>query len=237
MRLHYSNLDKKVLGFMEKINRYILKNLTREITLTDEEREKIEYLLRLIWVDGSKFIIMLFVAYLFGKVEVFCFSVICLYITRRHIGGIHAKTYLGCLSISVLYFAAVIYFSEIFRFGQMSLAIFGLWAIWVKLFVRDGKSQKKNKIKWQKWRCVLLTGTVYVGSVIHENKAYLHILGVVLVLQMAEVLIKEVKLLFSKRIVRLLVAVMTKTASIDFHCFSSALFFGEIQKPEIQRED
>lgn len=64
---------------------------------------KIVFPVEMLISEGSKILIVLLIFAMWGKFYeyVFCFGI--LLVTRCFTGGIHAKTYLGCLSMSIVF--------------------------------------------------------------------------------------------------------------------------------------
>lgn len=80
-------------------------------SLTNTDLLKINYTLQVILGDCSKLIIILLIFLFFKQLPLFFLSFVILNSTRPLIGGLHCKTYTGCLIVSILYFISIMIFS------------------------------------------------------------------------------------------------------------------------------
>ncbi|GEP67051.1 hypothetical protein CBE01nite_48190 [Clostridium beijerinckii] len=101
----------------------MIKYLSTNISLYFQENNsclskkdvlKIQYTLEAILSDLSKFIIIFLVFLFIKEIPLFLFSFIILNSTRPLLGGIHCKTYYGCLTCSILYFMIILLFTRLF---------------------------------------------------------------------------------------------------------------------------
>lgn len=82
-------------------------------SLTKKDVLKIQYTLESILSDLSKFIIIFFIFLFLKEIPLFLLSFIILNSTRPLLGGIHCKTYYGCLTCSIIYFTIIILFTKL----------------------------------------------------------------------------------------------------------------------------
>lgn len=98
---------------MEKINSWLVNRHLNYVsvfhTYTQLEKDKIGYAIRLILADTEKLIIIGIFFGIMGKLPEFLLCAAVLGLTRVYLGGIHMKTFWGCLSYSFIYFLILIY--------------------------------------------------------------------------------------------------------------------------------
>jgi accessory gene regulator B len=92
------------------ISRYLEENNN---SLTKKDVLKIQYTLEVILGDLTKFIIIFLIFLLLKEIPLFLLSFIILNSTRPLLGGLHCKTYYGCLICSLLYFIIVLIFTKL----------------------------------------------------------------------------------------------------------------------------
>ncbi|WP_275298457.1 accessory gene regulator B family protein [Clostridium sp. YIM B02555] len=116
------------------ITGYLRKN-NASLSLTD--LMKIDYAIQMILGDLAKLIIISLIFISLNQFSLFLFSYVILFSTRPIAGGIHSKTFVGCLTSSILHFLIVVIFSVLFPklstyyyviFFIISLVIIGLYA-------------------------------------------------------------------------------------------------------------
>ena len=82
-------------------------------SLTKKDVLKIQYTLESILSDLTKFIIIFLIFLFLKELPLFLLSFIILNSTRPLLGGIHCKTYYGCLICSTLYFIIILLFAKL----------------------------------------------------------------------------------------------------------------------------
>ncbi len=80
-------------------------------SLTNTDLLKINYTLQVVLGDSSKLIIIFLIFLYLHQLPLFFLSFVILNSTRPLMGGLHCKTYTGCLIVSILYFISVMIFS------------------------------------------------------------------------------------------------------------------------------
>ena len=81
-------------------------------SLSKKDLLKIQYTLEAIFSDLTKFMIIFLIFLLLKEVPLFLLSFIILNSTRPLLGGVHCKTYYGCLICSILYFTIILLFAK-----------------------------------------------------------------------------------------------------------------------------
>lgn len=98
------------IGEINVINRlaYTLTNYIRSNSdfTNSDDLEKINYAIETILNEAFKIIILLILFSILGKLRYFNFSMIILLSIRIFSGGLHSKTFLGCLLWTTLFFTA-----------------------------------------------------------------------------------------------------------------------------------
>jgi accessory gene regulator B len=107
----------------------IVKKITEQIVLyvpgiTEEKAEQIDYGLYTAFSDVFKLLAVLFVAQILGKLEYALFAVIVFAVNKSYLGGIHAKTQLGCLFTHFTIIFSSIYLSEIIHIRYFNVILF-----------------------------------------------------------------------------------------------------------------
>lgn len=77
--------------------------------LPRRDQKAIYWGLRIFGTELSKMIILLLFFLPFHKIPEFLFCALSLYPVRSNMGGLHFKTYQGCLFVSILLFAAAVF--------------------------------------------------------------------------------------------------------------------------------
>ncbi|WP_297420302.1 accessory gene regulator B family protein [Clostridium sp.] len=96
-------LSTMISGYLEQNNN----------SLSKKDILKIQYTLEVILGDLTKFIILFLIFLLLKELPLFLLSFIILNSTRPLFGGVHCKTYYGCLIFSLLYFIIVLLFAKL----------------------------------------------------------------------------------------------------------------------------
>jgi accessory gene regulator B len=92
------------------ITEYLRKN-NASLSLTD--LMKIDYAIQMILGDLAKLIIISLMFVCLKQLPLFLFSYIILFSTRPLAGGIHCKTFWGCLAFSAMHFVIILIFSTL----------------------------------------------------------------------------------------------------------------------------
>ena len=128
------------------ISRYLEENNN---SLNKKDVLKIQYTLEVILGDLTKFIIIFLIFLLLKELPLFLLSFIILNSTRPLLGGIHCKTYYGCLICSLLYFIIVVLFTKFSPILNINfyMVFFFIFFITTLIFApcRNEKRPVKNK--------------------------------------------------------------------------------------------
>lgn len=100
-----------VKSLSSSITEYLGKNNS---SLTKTDLLKINYALQVVLGDSTKLIILLLIFLYLKQLPVFFLSFAILTSTRPFGGGLHCKTFLSCLVVSIIYFISVMLFSTFF---------------------------------------------------------------------------------------------------------------------------
>lgn len=136
---------KSISTFMTE---YLRKN-NSSLSLTD--LMKIDYAIQMILGDLAKLTIISLIFILLNQFPLFLFSYAILFSTRPLAGGIHCKSFIGCLSSSLLHFIIVLMFSilipKLNNYYYVVFFIISLIIIWRYAPCVNTKKPIKNKIR------------------------------------------------------------------------------------------
>ena len=125
----------------EKLTNYISSNSD----INDSEIPKINFAIKSILSESSKFIIMFIIFFMLGTEKYFLLSFIILCPIRAYSGGIHFYTYKACLSFSMLVFFITSYLTPKY-IGQVPLIIHLILSI-LSLIIIYIKSPQVSKYR------------------------------------------------------------------------------------------
>jgi len=125
----------------EKLTNYISSNSD----INDSEIPKINFAIKSILSEGSKFIIMFIIFFMLGTEKYFLLSFIILCPIRAYSGGIHFYTYKSCLAFSMLIFFITSYLTPKY-IGQVPLIIHLILSI-LSLIIIYKKSPQVSKYR------------------------------------------------------------------------------------------
>jgi accessory gene regulator B len=107
----------------------IAKKITNEIVLnlagiTEEKAKEIEYGLYMALSDGIKLIAVLITAFFLGQLKYCLVAVIVFSLNKSYLGGIHAKTQLGCLITHFAIIFGSVYIAKAIHFRYINIILF-----------------------------------------------------------------------------------------------------------------
>ncbi len=107
----------------------IVKKITDQIVLnvpgmTEEKAEQIEYGLYTAFSDVLKLFAVLLAALILGKLEYAFVAVIVFAINKSYLGGIHAKTQIGCIITHFIIIFSCIYLAEVIKIEYFNIILF-----------------------------------------------------------------------------------------------------------------
>ena len=100
------------LAMIKSVSTFISESLGKNnSSLTKIDLLKINYTLQVVLGDLTKLIIIFLIFLCLKQLPLFFLSFAILLSTRPLIGGLHTKTFIGCLIVSIIYFMVVTIFS------------------------------------------------------------------------------------------------------------------------------
>lgn len=171
-----------------------------ELNLSEIDETKLKYSLEIILTDLSKFILLLLFFSFIGKSAFFIITFPFLSLLRMLTGGLHFKTYLGCLSFSFAFFLAVficstyvhpsdIYILLIFLFSLITMYI----AAPVPTKGRPKHSHKKT-LRFKALAILLIIFGTLLFYITHKNPLLASYIWVML--------FQSIQLLISKEVMK-----------------------------------
>ena len=113
---------------LDSIISKISSNYKIKNNLSELDEAKLKYSLSIILYDLTKIVILIITFLLINKFSNFIYAFIPLMLLRPFTGGIHFKTYLGCLFFSILFFLGAIYSNSTFSLDYTHLTIILLFS-------------------------------------------------------------------------------------------------------------
>lgn len=147
--------------------------------LPEREQKAIYWGLHLVGAELSKILILLFFFIIFSKVPEFIFTAVTLLPVRTKMGGIHFKTYLGCLSVSILLFtAAVMLFPALLPLTQKAALGVLIVCMSVNIFTRPVINPTRPALTQEdiiktRWRIGLFFAVYIIAAYIFYNHYFL----------------------------------------------------------------
>lgn len=165
---------------IEKICTFLTNRIRKEMPEIDDERaEVINYGLQNIVGELPKIFIMLGVAYLLGIFEWALFTFIILIPYRGASGGVHLKTHIGCIVVTVLFYCAIPFVAQYLVLSKITkliiVPIIWVWGmIMIKLYApADTESvpilEKNLRRKKQILSYITFTIGLLMGLIIENN--------------------------------------------------------------------
>ncbi|WP_352420139.1 accessory gene regulator B family protein [Proteiniborus sp.] len=184
---------------IDKIHNYF-KN---HINLSEYDSIKLKYILEVILNELSKIIVLFLIFSFLNEQRSFIYCLISLIPLRAYTGGIHYKTYMGCLIFSGIFFLISIYLSNKFSpnyFNVMIQLVFSLLVI-VLLAPITSKTRPKysnKKILKFKFFSILIVLFHFIMYFATKNNPYFAKSIWVITLQCIQLLIAKGGLLYEK---------------------------------------
>lgn len=125
---------------------------------------KIAFSVEMLISEGSKILIVLMIFAIWGKLYeyVFCFGV--LLVTRCFTGGIHAKTYLGCLIMSIVFFGLGVIVKENIQINIFVATVMLMIYMLVMLIIAP--IQSKNRIRFSRRKRYIQKTIAVISAVV-----------------------------------------------------------------------
>ena len=147
--------------------------------LPEREQKAIYWGLHLVGAELSKILILLFFFTIFSKVPEFVFTAATLLPVRTKMGGIHFKTYLGCLSVSIALFAgAVMLLPTVLPLTQKAALLLLIVCMIVNIFTRPVINPTRPALTEEdiiktRWRIGLFFTVYIIAAYIFYNHYFL----------------------------------------------------------------
>lgn len=117
----------------------ITKKITNEIVLnipgiSEEKPEQIDYGLYMAFADGLKLLAVLLTALFLGQLKYAVVAVIVFSLNKSYLGGVHAKTQIGCVITHFLFIFGTVYLAQILHIKFLNIVLFAISGILTFLY-------------------------------------------------------------------------------------------------------
>ncbi len=117
----------------------ITKKITNEIVLnvpgiSEEKAEQIDYGLYMAFADGLKLLAVLIAALLLGLLKYAIVAVIVFSLNKSYLGGVHAKTQIGCVITHFSFIFGTVYLAQILNIKFLNIVLFAISGILTFLY-------------------------------------------------------------------------------------------------------
>ncbi len=149
---------------------YVLSKITKKISneilvtlpnITEEKAEEIDYGLYMAFSDGLKLISVLIAAIILGQARYAIVAILVFSVNKSYLGGIHAKTQLGCI---ITHFAIVfgsVYLSHYITFRYLNIFLFIVAGV-LAYFYAPADLISKPIITEKRWRELRIKGSLVI---------------------------------------------------------------------------
>lgn len=175
------------------------RHIQNALELSKEDHDKLKYSIEVLFGESSKLIILLLIFFAFGVHAVLLQALVALFLIRINTGGLHFKTYLGCLSFSAVFFASVTLLYEYAKFPPLLLTATGLIGlVAIALYAPITSALRPNysteeRRRFRRRGCIVVSLHL-IGFWATKNNPYFTISVWVIFLQAIQLLIaKEMK--------------------------------------------
>ena len=118
--IKFPQLIKEVIELIERICTFLTNRIRKEMPEIDDERaEIINYGLQNIVGEIPKVFIMLGVAYFLGIFKLALFTFVALFPYKGASGGVHLKTHIGCILVTIMFYCGIPFVSQYFVFTSI----------------------------------------------------------------------------------------------------------------------
>lgn len=164
---------------IEKFCKSLTEKIRTKMPEIDDERAEVIYFgLRVIIGEVPKVFIMLWVAWVLGIFEWALFTFIVFLPYKGFVGGVHLKTDIACLGMTILFYLGIPFVSKFFVLPGITkyivIAILWVWGIiMIKLYapadtenvpILDEKVRKKKKILSYITFSIGLIATIFINN-------------------------------------------------------------------------
>ena len=145
----------------------ITKKITNEIlvtvpNITEEKAEQIQYGLYIAISDGLKLIAVMLTAYFLGQLPLALAGGAVFALNKSFLGGVHAKTQLGCIITYFIFLFGAIYSSKIIDISCFNIILFVVSGILV-YFYAPADLASKPIITEKRWKELRAQGSITVA--------------------------------------------------------------------------
>lgn len=160
------------------------------------ESKQLRYMIEAITSEVSKTIILTIVFAGFAQLQPYLFAVIALMLIRPFTGGLHFKTYKGCLAFTFVFFMTSVLLFNILTMSVIIYSAIALCAVTITWLIGPIQSKNRPKLKndgikrMQRFSTLLIL-THYVLYLVFPDTGYLIMSGWVIMLQFIQLTIAK----------------------------------------------
>ncbi|MGE5627770.1 MAG: accessory gene regulator B family protein [Solirubrobacterales bacterium] len=155
------------MDIAEKISKTCAKFVSKNLEITEDELEKIEYGAQVIFVNLVKLIILFLIASILRVANYTCIAIISFASIRIFASGIHADSNIKCTITNILLFLGNVYFSmNIVLNKYMNITILALSLLLVILYAPADTEDRPllSKRLRKKLKIYSITITLFMGA-------------------------------------------------------------------------
>lgn len=181
---------------IEELSKKISSQAQLELDLSANEYQMMRYSLAIILNEVSKFLIIFLTFWLFQVHMIFLMGFLTLIMIRSNLGGLHFKTYWGCLGFSLIFFSISIYLYNHVCLSQMLMIGLGLLCLTITYIVSPVLSSSRPKYsaskkdKFKHLGCILIMVHV-LGFITIKNNPYFTMSIWIIFLQTVQLIIAK----------------------------------------------
>lgn len=184
---------------MDKIANYFEK----EFNLSVIDKSKLKYSLEVLINEISKLLILLILFSVAGKTKEFIYSLLALITIRPFAGGLHFKSYAGCLVFSGIFFASSMFLNNNIYLAS-NIPIIFILLIATILFIAPITSENRpvySKEKLLQFKLISLAIILihFIAYTILNENSYLNNSIWIFILQSIQLIIKKGVNLYEKK--------------------------------------
>lgn len=178
------------------IDTMIMKYLSKDLNLLEDDKAKLLYSLRVIIGDLSKLMILYIVFFAVNRSAEYLMALLALSIIRLYTGGLHFKTYTGCLFFTFSFFTSSMYLATSDLVSRSGLIIIGLISLFIIALFSPITSKNrpdysvKKRLQFKIIGCTAVTFHL-IGFMATKNNPYFLISIWVIFLQSIQLMIAK----------------------------------------------
>ncbi len=178
------------------IDTVVFKYIVKDLCLSEDDQMKLRYSLSVLIGDSSKLVLIYLFFLAFNYQIDYLMSLLVLSIIRLFTGGLHFKTYAGCLLFSLGFFSASISLTHVVilpDIGLMSVGLLSLLAIAVFSPVTSKNRPNYSREKRLQFRLIGCAAVIFhlIGFMAIKNNPYFTIAIWVIFLQAIQLMIAK----------------------------------------------